>query len=160
MHSPFQTPFLPRILACALLFLAAATAQGQITLVGPGQISLPPVTVAEHPQTIASGDLTMRLRNRGGNEGWILRGRVIGNAVQGVETGIDLPATLQFKSIRWISGPSKSTAGIAISRNGRRIEADPGFGKGLFEIVFEITCAVPPFPRTDAYQGVTSFTIL
>ena len=157
MNPQILRPFL----ACVLLLLCGVTsAWGQFSITGPGQIALPSLSVSAEYQSVLSGNYTLQLRNTNGKQGWLLTGEILNGALLGDSSGFALPATMRFKAIRWTSGPSGSTAGIAIASDGSRIEADPGFGRGQFDIDFEIQYDVPPFPRADIYRGVTTFSIL
>lgn len=145
-----------------LLFLfgtASAFGANAINIRGDNRITLPGLTVTSSPQQVYSGPLVLTLANKNETNGWILSGEVAENALVGSATSERIPATLSFQSISWLSGGSGSAAGITVFPDGSRIEADPGFGLGNYEIVFEIRYDAPAFPIADQYQGVSTFTV-
>gem|GEM_PF-3357107 len=129
-----------------------------LSIDAPASIVAPPAQVGPDPQTISSGDQTMSLQYSG-KRGWQLSGEINQNIVEGWESGIRMPALFKFKSITWISGGEiKSTAGISISPDQTMIIAEPGFGKGRFDIIFEVIYEVPALAYADTYHGVIAFT--
>lgn len=130
-----------------------------ILVEGPGRIALPEVEVADSPQTVYSGSLTLDLTNKSELNGWLLTGEVAQDALVGSYTEERIPATLTFKSISWISGGHGSAAGITVFPDGSRIEANPGFGIGKYKIEFEIRYDVPAFPAADRYDCVSTFIV-
>ena len=130
-----------------------------IHLDGPRRIRFPEISVTEYPQEIYSGERTLRLTNRHYKRGWLLGGKVFREKLFGIHSWSRIPAEFKFKSITWVEGGNGSTAGINIHPNGEYIEADPGFGKGVYDIKFEIALQVPAFPDADRYYGILAFIV-
>lgn len=156
---------LPRSTTSALIFFSfiigsvSVVGSDSILVEGPGRVTLPEVSVTDSPQTVYSGSLTLDLTNASEPNGWILTGEIAQNALVGSYTEERIPATLTFKSITWISGGHGSAAGITVYPDGKRIEADPGFGIGKYTIEFEIRYDVPAFPAADRYDCVSTFIV-
>lgn len=149
-----------RLFTFSLLFcLYPVLGYAAININAPQNISLPSVEVTSSPQTVYSGDLILSLRNNKDTVGWILTAEVINDQLVGSASGQTIDATITMKSVVWVSGGNGSAAGITIFPDGSRIEADPGFGMGVYDIVFEIQYNVPAYPRADSYQGTSSFVI-
>ena len=161
--APFGAPLTdPKLSAFAFALLLACLApsvHAGINLSVSRSISLPSVAVAPDPQTVFSGDQTLSLNNSNVSNGWILNASVENGVLLGSSSGETIAATILFKSVIWRKGGNGTVAGIAISQDGSRVEADPGFGLGSFDIVFEVRYDVPAFPRSDTYQGVSTFVI-
>lgn len=130
-----------------------------IHLDGPRRIRFPSVEVSDLPQEIYSDTQRLVLSNRNFKKGWLLNARIFKEKLFGATTWERIPAKLRFESISWIEGGSGSTAGISIHPDGERIEADPSFGMGVFEIAFEAKLEIPPFPHADNYYGICSFIV-
>ena len=151
--------FRPLPLLALLSLLVVPSAHTAITLTAPTSIRLPDTSVTESPQTIYSGDITIQLKNPNVKTGWLLSAEVLNEQLEGLNSGENIPAQLYFKSITWIKGGQGSSLGLTVHPDGKRIEADPGYGRGEYEIVFEVRYTVPAFPRADIYQGLTTFIV-
>lgn len=157
---PSQRQLIQATLFSLFVIASPAAAFGAgITVTGPGQIAFPSVTVTAYPESVYSGEYTLELFNRNEKNGWLLTGEVSEGHLLGSASGTSVPAELIFKSITWISGGQGSSAGIIIAADGKRIEADPGFGIGKYVIAFEIRFDVPAFPTADQYHGVSTFIV-
>ncbi|MGK0240036.1 MAG: hypothetical protein ACI92G_003520 [Candidatus Pelagisphaera sp.] len=130
-----------------------------INIDGPRRIPFPSITVVEYPQDVYSSSQTLRLTNKNFKKGWLLGASIFQNQLIGAKYWERIPAEFQFKSITWVQGGTGSTAGIEIHSSGRSIEADPSFGKGTYDIEFEVVLKVPAFAYADQYYGVCSFII-
>ena len=130
-----------------------------IHIEGPRRIRFPSIEVVDRPQDIFCETQYLRLSNRNFKKGWLLSARIFKEKLFGAATWERIPAKLRFQSISWIEGGSGSTAGITIHPNGERIEADPSFGMGIYEIAFEVKLEVPAFPHADDYYGICSFIV-
>ena len=130
-----------------------------IHLDGPRRIRFPKTFVTEYPQQVYSSEQTLTLTNKNFKRGWLLTGKVFQDKLFGIHSWSELAAEFRFKSISWVQGGTGSAAGINIHPNGEYIEADPGFGKGTYDIKFEVVLQIPPFPDADRYYGVLAFII-
>lgn len=147
-----------RLSALAALSLAPLLSAG-IRVVGPGSLSLPFLMVSPHPLSISSDQYVVRLSNPDVEKGWLLSGEVFNGALEGVASGEKINAELTFKSITLARGERGSPNGLFIHSDGKRVEADPGFGLGEYEIVFEVRFDVPALARADRYYGVSTFFV-
>lgn len=77
----------------------------------------------------------------------------------GIDSWSRIPAEFKFKSITWVAGGNGSTAGIDIHPSGEYNEADPGFGKGVYDIKFKIALHAPSFPDADHSYGILAFIV-
>lgn len=142
------------------LISSASILNGEsITVEGPGRISLPNLVVSSTAQQVYSGTLTLDLTNETERNGWLLSGAIAEDALIGSQTGERIAATLAFKSVRWISDGNGSAVGIKVYPDGKRVEADPGFGLGKYRIEFEVRYDVPAFPTTDHYNCISTFIV-
>ncbi|EDY83107.1 hypothetical protein VDG1235_2731 [Verrucomicrobiia bacterium DG1235] len=147
------------LLLTLLLGYSSALGANAINIKGDNRVTLPGLVVTSSPQRIHSGTLLLSLSNKNETNGWVLSGEVNESALIGSATAERIPATLTFQSISWLSGGNGSTAGITVYPDGTRIEADPGFGLGNYQITFEIYYDAPAFPIADSYRGVSTFTV-
>ena len=130
-----------------------------IHLEGPQRIRFPATSVSENPEILYSGNHNLRLANFHHKKGWSLSGRIFKKLLIGRRSFETIPAELKFKSITWIQGGNGSAVGITMHPDGQRIEADPSFGMGIYNIEFEVAIHVPAFAYADSYHGVSLFSI-
>ena len=144
-----------------LVFIISASGFSDIGIEAPSRITIPPVESTGERQVLHCDQDVLRIVvTEESIHGWRLGGEVYREALIGQETGFEIPAQLFFESVKWVRGGSGSQRGIRISPDAKAVEADPGYGIGEFEISFKVRFEIPPFPITDYYYGVSTFTLL
>lgn len=145
----------------ALLCLGAihCHAAKDIKIQGRRLLRLPSIEVSASPQQIHSGPQTLFLQNGRNTNGWLVTSEIIDGCLKGHFSNETIPATLSFQSVTWLKGGNRSAAGISIHSNGTAVEADPGFGIGVFIIKYEIRYDAPAFPAADRYRGISTFIV-
>lgn len=147
------------IVALLLTFFSLQEAKSEISLQSQSYVSVPQISITGRPYRMKSEVHSLVLENDSETLGWTLTAEVYQRRVEGQDFGISIPATFKFKSIKRKDGHSGRASGLRITGDNSRVEADPGFGIGTYEITYEIEFLIPPLPYADHYYGVTIFSL-